>query len=107
MVLSWARFFLGLVLAVTFATSVSVALVLTYTLVKEVINARGNIEEFEIRLRHYTDGFESSDSGELRLIRATHPILTMVGFLIGALTVAFATAFGIRAIFAVRRAVDG
>ncbi len=71
------RFVSGLILAVVICVAGFVALISTSTLVLHGVGSAGDLQEFESRIRHYTDRIEMAPDG-VRFVGPSHPILQFV-----------------------------
>jgi hypothetical protein len=87
----------GLVAALVFAGSVVTVLGLAYTLVKEGIASRGDVADWNDRLRHYTDSVMVESNGSWRVDEASSPLLQTAGILMAAVIVAVGSAWVARA----------
>jgi hypothetical protein len=67
----------GLLLIPLFAVSLLIALALTFTLVKDAIESKGDFAAFEGNVRHYTDTIETGPDGSFIFRRASHPVATL------------------------------
>lgn len=90
-----AKFLIGLVLALTFAGSATVAVGATVMTVKDAISSNGSLESFEARIRHYTDRLVSDEEG-FRFVHVPHPFLQHFGMILIAWSVAIVTAIALR-----------
>lgn len=90
-------FLLGLALALVFAAAAVSAVVLTYVTVQDAVLSFGSLDEFEARVRHYSDRLEADEEG-LRLVRSPHPIALHFGMLALAWIVVIACATALRSL---------
>jgi len=90
------RFVLGLVSALVCAASLLVVLLLGYTLLKEGIASKGDRDQFEAAIRHYTDELRFDDDGNLRIDQAAHPIAQVTATCLGAMLLAVGSGWILR-----------
>jgi len=82
------NFVLGLLLTPVFAVALLFSLAMTFILVKDVIEARGDWDTFEAQTRHYSDGFDVAADGSLLVHRAAHPVASFLAMVAGSWVVA-------------------
>jgi hypothetical protein len=88
----------GLTLAIVFAMCVLAAIVGTFALGKDVVEARGDSAALEARIRHYTDSLALTPDGSIVLRQSEHPIVRFVGSLAVAWVLAFLSGFALERI---------
>ena len=84
----WLSLAAGLLLIPLFAGAVFVALLMTFTLVRDGIASKGHLDDFEARVRHYSDRLEVTPDGSLIIHRAPHPVAPLLALLVGSWAVA-------------------
>jgi hypothetical protein len=83
-----SKFAAGLLLAPIFAVAMLSALGATFLLFSNLAESRGDWEQFEAQLRHYSDRLETAPDGSFELRRAPHPVAAFLGIVAGSWAVA-------------------
>lgn len=89
-------FVAGLVLSLVFAAAAVASVAGTFAILKDGITSKGVPGQFEAHMRHYTDRLETAPDGTLRLIRAEHPTLQVIGSTVVAWLVVVASGVALR-----------
>lgn len=89
------KFAAGLLLAPVFAVALLLAVGLTVVLIEHAIDSRGNWEQFEGSMRHYSDRLEATADGALVMHEAAHPVAMYMGVLAGSWVVALLLGYAI------------
>ena len=90
------RFVVGLISALVCAASLLVLFLIGFIILKEGIAAKGDTEQFEAAIRHYTDELRLDKEGNLRIDQAAHPIAQVTATGLGAMLLAMASGWNVR-----------